>query len=140
MRILLPVDGSPYTKRAIAFLGAHDDIFGAADELTLLHVVEKLPSRARAVIDKATLDRRSQAETAAATRAALAFFGRKRWNARIASRSGEPGEEIAAFAAAGRYHMIVMGTHGRGAVGSLLMGSTAQRVIAGCRVPVLLIR
>jgi nucleotide-binding universal stress UspA family protein len=33
-----------------------------------------------------------------------------------------------------------MGSHGHGAIGALLMGSVAQRVIAKCSVPVLLIR
>jgi nucleotide-binding universal stress UspA family protein len=36
--------------------------------------------------------------------------------------------------------MIVMGTHGHGMVGGLLMGSVAQRVVAGSDVPVLLIK
>ena len=33
-----------------------------------------------------------------------------------------------------------MGTHGRGAVGSLLIGSVAQRVLHLAGVPVLLVR
>ena len=32
------------------------------------------------------------------------------------------------------------GTHGRGAVGSLLLGSVAQRVVHQAKVPVLLVR
>jgi nucleotide-binding universal stress UspA family protein len=37
-------------------------------------------------------------------------------------------------------HMIVMGTHGHGLMGRLLMGSVAQRVVAQCDVPVLLVQ
>jgi nucleotide-binding universal stress UspA family protein len=36
--------------------------------------------------------------------------------------------------------MVVMGSHGHGALGALLMGSAAQRVLAKCSVPVLLVR
>ena len=36
-------------------------------------------------------------------------------------------------------HMIVMGTHGHGLLGRALMGSVAQRVVADCDVPVLLV-
>jgi nucleotide-binding universal stress UspA family protein len=36
--------------------------------------------------------------------------------------------------------MIVMGTHGQGAVANLVMGSVATKVIAASKVPVLLLR
>jgi nucleotide-binding universal stress UspA family protein len=37
-------------------------------------------------------------------------------------------------------HLIVMGTHGYGAVGRLVLGSVSQRVVADCEVPVLLVK
>ena len=36
--------------------------------------------------------------------------------------------------------LIVLGTHGRTGIGALLIGSTAQAVVHGARVPVLLVR
>jgi nucleotide-binding universal stress UspA family protein len=33
-----------------------------------------------------------------------------------------------------------MGTHGHGALGRLVMGSVSSQVLAGCTIPVLLIR
>jgi nucleotide-binding universal stress UspA family protein len=44
--------------------------------------------------------------------------------------------------AAKRVHadLIVMASHGRGGLGSLLLGSTTQKVLAACRIPVLIHR
>lgn len=53
---------------------------------------------------------------------------------------GEPAAEIVRVASEGGVDQIVMGTHGRGAVGSLLIGSVAQRVLHLAGVPVLLVR
>jgi nucleotide-binding universal stress UspA family protein len=33
-----------------------------------------------------------------------------------------------------------MGSHGHGTLGNLVMGSVATQVLAGCKVPVLLVR
>ena len=49
------------------------------------------------------------------------------------------GSELAhAKRIAARY--IVLGSHGHGALGNLVMGSVATRVVAQCGVPVLLVR
>ena len=53
---------------------------------------------------------------------------------------GDPAGTITHKADAGRYDLIVMGSHGHTALGSLLLGSVAQRVLATCRVPVLIVR
>jgi nucleotide-binding universal stress UspA family protein len=34
----------------------------------------------------------------------------------------------------------MMGSHGHGTLGSLVMGSVATKVLAGCKTPVLLVR
>ena len=38
------------------------------------------------------------------------------------------------------YDMIIMGSHGHGALGRVLMGSVSSDVLAKCGIPVLLIR
>ena len=55
-------------------------------------------------------------------------------------KHGPLGETIAEFAEQGRFDLIVMGSHGHGALGRLVMGSVANRVLAHCTVPVLLVR
>jgi nucleotide-binding universal stress UspA family protein len=53
---------------------------------------------------------------------------------------GDPATEITRVAEEKGVDQIVMGTHGRGAVGSLLIGSVAQRVVHLAKVPVLLVK
>ncbi len=55
MKILAAVDGSPYSKRMLAYLAAHDEWLGAHHEYTLIHAVPAVPSRAAAVLEKETL-------------------------------------------------------------------------------------
>jgi nucleotide-binding universal stress UspA family protein len=51
---------------------------------------------------------------------------------------GPPAEVIAEIAA--QHDLVVMGSHGHGAVGGLVLGSVTQRVLAACKTPVLVIR
>ena len=53
---------------------------------------------------------------------------------------GSPSREIVDFAAEEDCDLIVMGTHGRGGIDRLLLGSVAERVVRGSPVPVLTVR
>jgi nucleotide-binding universal stress UspA family protein len=51
--------------------------------------------------------------------------------------SNAPAEAIVEYARAHRMDLIVMGTHGRGAVARLFLGSVAERVVRTASCPVL---
>lgn len=53
---------------------------------------------------------------------------------------GSPAREIVDFATEEGCDLIVMGTHGRGGIDRLLLGSVAERVVRGSPVPVLTVR
>lgn len=53
---------------------------------------------------------------------------------------GEPGESIVAAAEAEGAEMIVVGSHGRAAVGRMLMGSVSEYVVRHAKCPVLVVR
>lgn len=55
-------------------------------------------------------------------------------------RAGSPHEEIVAAAKDMRADLIVMATHGYGHVGTIVFGSTAERVVHHAPCPVLLVR
>jgi len=54
--------------------------------------------------------------------------------------SNSPAAEIVAYAREAGVDLIVMGTHGRGAMAQLLMGSVAERVVRTAPCPVLTVR
>lgn len=53
---------------------------------------------------------------------------------------GPPSREIVEYADVERCDLIVMGTHGRGGLNRLLLGSVAERVVRSSNVPVLTVR
>ena len=61
-------------------------------------------------------------------------------NARSALRAGAAHQEIVALATDERADLIVIGTHGRGAIERALLGSVAERVVRLARCPVLTVR
>jgi len=60
--------------------------------------------------------------------------------AKITILQGDPAGRVLSLAAARRVNMIVVGTHGRKGLNHLILGSVAEAVIRGARVPVLAAR
>lgn len=54
--------------------------------------------------------------------------------------TGDPGDMIVSAAEAERADMIVVGSHGRGAVGRLFLGSVSEHVVRNAPCPVLVVR
>ena len=139
MKILLPVDGSKYTKRMLSYIAAHDELLGAGHEYLLFTVVPQLSGRAAAYFDRRTLDEYYQEEADKVLRAPLAFAEKQGWTVRRAHAAGHAAEQVARFAKARKPGLIVMGTHGHAALANAVLGSVAQGVLARCTVPLLLI-
>ena len=59
---------------------------------------------------------------------------------KAAGKRGPVGSTIARFAEDGKFDLLIMGSHGHGTVVNLVMGSVATKVMAECKVPVLLMR
>ena len=65
---------------------------------------------------------------------------RRRFRVRTALRLGSPFVEIIRYARDEHADLIVMGTHGRGAIAHMLLGSVAERVVRKAACPVLTVR
>jgi nucleotide-binding universal stress UspA family protein len=68
------------------------------------------------------------------------FLLRHDIDAKTLAKVGHAGETISKTAASGKFDLVVMGSHGHGTLGNLVMGSVATQVLANCKVPVLLVR
>lgn len=140
MNILLAVDGSPYTRRMLAYLAAHDEWLGPAHRYTVLTVVPPVPARAAAAIDRDTLKSYYDDTAEAVFKPIRTFFAKRQFDAKFVAKVGHAAEVIAKHASAKGVDLLVMGSHGHGTLGSLVLGSVSQKVLAECRTPVLLIR
>ncbi len=140
MKILAAVDGSSYTKHMLAYLAAHDEWLGAHHQYTLLTVVPALPVRAAAAIDKATLQAWHDEAAEKVFKPLRTFFRKQGLSATFVAKVGTPADVIATTASKGAYDLLMLGSHGHGALLSLVTGSVATRVLAQCKTPVLLIR
>ena len=140
MKILVPVDGSPFTKRMLAYLAAHDEWLGAHHQYTVLHTVHGVSGHAASVLDKNVLQDYYHDESEKVFKPIRTFFKKQGLEATFASKVGHASEAIATMAQKGKYDLIVMGSHGQGSLTNLVMGSVATKVLAHCATPVLLIR
>ena len=140
MKILLAVDGSQYTKKMLAYLVTHAETFGGTNSFTLLTIQAAIPPRARAALGKSVVDQYQLDEAERVLAPVAKFLVRHGIDAKSSWKVGHAGELIAKFAEAGKFDLLVMGSHGHSALGNLVMGSVATKVLAHCQVPTLLVR
>lgn len=139
--VLVATDFSDASESALSYGREFARTFGA--RLHVLHVVEN--SMTSVGPEAAGVDfSRLQAELEAAAEQTLNRIvtreDREQLRAVTVVQTGSsPAFEIAAYAREG-IDVIVMGTHGRGLMGHLLMGSVAERVVRIAPCPVLTVR
>ena len=143
-KILVPVDFSPMSRAAVEQALGFAQLFHGS--IHLLHVWE-VPAYLRPDLTvwsedlSASLELHLRAEAENAMRHLMvdtSLEGRAGVETEI--RSGTPHSTIVEVAEDGRFDLIVMGTHGRGALSRLLMGSVAERVVRLASCPVLTVR
>lgn len=141
MKILIAVDGSSYTKRMLAYLAAHDEwLGGGRHQYTVLNTVSPVPARAAAVIDRETLKSYYAETSESVFKSIRSFFKKQGIEAEFVGKVGHAPEVIAKMADGQDFDLLMMGSHGHGTLGNLVMGSVTTKVLAACKTPVLLVR
>jgi len=140
MKILVAVDGSEYTKRLLAYIAAHELWLMPAHDYCVLHVVSAIPLRAAAALDHDLVESYYADEAQAVFASVRPFFEERGVVATYLTEVGPAADLIARTADVGQYDLLMMGSHGHGAFGSLVLGSVAGKVLSRCRTPLLLVR
>ena len=135
-RILVPLDGSKNSSRALDFaieLARH-----SGGTITGIFILERTPEkdfRRIGSIEKSILKEAKGFLKAAKIRSAKKAIVFKE---KVAF--GDPGYTIINFAKKKKYKIIVMGSRGRGSVKETLLGSVSHHVVHKSRLPVLLVK
>ncbi len=140
MKVLLAVDGSAYTQKMLAYLTSHQEMLGTGHEDSILTVQPLLPPRARAALGKDVVEQYYDEEATKILVPVQDFLKSRGVQVQSISKVGPIADTIIKEAQEGKFDMIAMGTHGHGTLGRLVMGSVSSQVLAGCTIPVLLIR
>jgi nucleotide-binding universal stress UspA family protein len=140
MKILVAADGSPYSKKMLAYLAAHDEWLGSQHAYTVLHAVPAVPPSAVTVIDRGALNEYYGEMAEKVFKPIRTFFAKQGLQAQFVAKTGPAAEIIVQAARKGGYDLLVMGSHGHGTLANLVLGSVATKVLANCTTPVLLVR
>jgi len=126
-RILFCTDFSEASERPLNYAISATAEYGA--ELTLLHVLEEVPSPAKT--DDAIATATQQIDKL------IPQEGRKTTKIKTAVRIGKPYMQIIQFVVEAQIDMVTMGVSGRGALDRAVFGSTTYRVMQLGPCPVL---
>lgn len=95
MKILLAVDGSEYTKKMLAYLATHDELFAVNNQYTVLTVQPSLPPRVRGAVGKAVVEKYFSEEAEKVLAPVTKFLLRHGIDAKSSWKVGSVGETIA---------------------------------------------
>ncbi len=162
-RVLIPVDGSPFSREiydyvlkflppqenALILLRVGDAPEGHVGFPARLATAEAPVSMYASALDVkqsyhpiyASQERDSaEAEFQRQMQADVRLLEQAGYAVTTCTRFGDPGEEIVAFAESQGIELVAMSTHGRRGINRLIFGSVAQYVAQRLSIPVMMVR
>jgi nucleotide-binding universal stress UspA family protein len=140
MNILLAVDGSEYSRKTASWLATHVSLLSSKPKITVLNAHPAIPVRAAPAVGKNAVERYYREECETALAPACAILKRGGVEHEALWQVGDPAKTIVDIARKRKANLIVMGSHGEGSLAGLLLGSVVTKVLARCKVPVLVVR
>ena len=142
MKILLPIDGSKHSIKACDYIIKHLNMFNANGvKLVVLNVqTDNIPPEVMQYIPPKSIAKWNDSQAELALKAGVSKLKKAGVAFETLKKVGHTSDTILEQAKKMKADLIVMGSHGRGALMNLLMGSIATQVLAQAKQPVLIIR
>jgi nucleotide-binding universal stress UspA family protein len=141
MRILIAIDGSEHSQKAVDFVVKHRELLGATRELTCVFVETPVALRMVGAFGADPgMPPIAPADPNVIAAPALKTLTDAGLQPTLVVPEGDPALEIAQLAQDNRYDMVIVGSHGRGMFRRAVLGSVANKLISSSTVPVLVIR
>ena len=140
MKILVAVDGSPISAKAVKFAINLARQLSEPPKLTLFYADPPLLNAASIKLGPTALKEYHDGNVQFATKTARSAFNRAHLEFDEEKVVAIPADAIVRFAQKGKYDMIIMGSRGRSGLTGLLLGSVTSKVIANCEIPVTIAR
>ena len=138
-KILVPIDGSKYSDLAMAKAKQLANAFGSS--VVLLHVNDfhQHMFNYNMELEEQFLGRFDQIANEILEEGARYFsdFGDR---VEIVKLEGNVSSKIIEYANSNDFDLVVMGSHGRGAIQNMLMGGVANKVVHHVKVSVLIVK
>ncbi len=151
-KILYATDLSENARHALGYAASVSNRYGAS--LSIVHVLEDLPSDARSIVTQmlgehkwGEMKKNNIGKVTETIEARIRTICDELANQapecpfvanEIFVKIGHPVEEVLKLAV--RHDLVVMGSHGRGILADAVMGSTSRRVLRRCEKPVMIVR
>lgn len=141
LSVLIPVDGSTCSDRAVARFIRHASLFREVPTIHLLHVHPPIPvGRVQQHIGHDVLAAYYREESEALLASAEALLNDAGLTYSRHVHVGPAAEIIVKLARELECEMVFMGTHGRGALPAAVLGSVASKVLHLADRPVMLVK
>ena len=113
MRILIPVDGSSFSKSAVDFVASRNALIEHQPDVELLNIQDPVSARVKRAAGKDLVESYQSSEANKVLKPCLATFKRAGLVARGNYVVGSPGSTVGKIAAEGAADLIVMGSRRR---------------------------
>lgn len=141
LKILIPVDGSANSQRALDYAIRNIAALKEPPQLLLLNVQWNVAvGNVKLFIDQKTIDDYYREQGMAALQTARAALDATALPYQYHISVGTPAETIAQYAHDQAVDYIVMGRQGQGGLQSLLLGSAVNKVLHLANCPILLVK
>ena len=139
MKVLFTSDGSECSHRAARYLvkSLRTQVKGL--EVTLFYVDPPMLDRVASALGERRVATIHQENSDECLKGARQLLRRARVNFEEEHTAGNAPYCISRKAEKGKYDLVLMGSHGRSALKNVLLGSVSARVLAECKVPVLVV-